>query len=147
MTKDINPLFPPEWGWENYEEAIREQAAQFARRQDHSYPVVGLREHYDYVDRMDAWRHLETDAGRLPTWEKIESKGEAYHEIWRRLEKESQRAYDTGTLAGGDAHESIDLSEWRAKVWLADEKRYMSIEQHRRLYVTPDLTKGHTIKF
>lgn len=107
----VEPLFPPEWEWQNYEEATREFAAQ---------NVVYVYERHDYSDDQNQafkdkaalWYGEQTDAGNLPSYiEKIE-KRELYQKIWEGLIEDTKQNYCTGTLTRGHAHITVEHEDW-----------------------------------
>lgn len=105
MAKDseAKPLLPPAWGWQAYEEEMRELAAQ---------RVIHFRERTRHtadwrradLDRSVIWMHQQQNAGRLPDSPAQEEKGAAFEKVWKGLLEETEKDYAAGRLGRGKAH-------------------------------------------
>lgn len=73
LSEKNDPLFPPEWGWQEYEPAFRELMERIALTQETDAPHgrvvntgVGLRT-LDYEGvKMERWMDRQIASGRLP---------------------------------------------------------------------------------
>lgn len=131
QSEDDERLFPPEWGWEAYEDATRELAAQLARYGENTNPAAPMQENYAFLDRSQIWMHEQRAEGLLPTCNEQEEMGAAYEEIWARLLADSKAAHERGSLTGGHALESVDLSEWTSRAWDAENERWIPLDGYR----------------
>lgn len=105
---DRKTVFPKEWGWERYEPAVREQAAQCTRRECGRGSLT-QNEELHITRLMIAWDDRQVRAGLLPSIEQREKKGQPYRDIFASLENAAWDALKEGRLdKGGLAHWGLE---------------------------------------
>ena len=93
MSEKDDPLFPADWGWDSYEPAMREMAAQVAL---YSRDEPSLRA--ACRTGFELWFERAVDEGRLPPFDERQTKGDAYIGILDALVDDAGRQFDEGTL-------------------------------------------------
>ena len=111
MSDTDDPLFPPDWEWQRYEDATRELAAQRVVY-EHQRGQISAEEGQILLERMSIWHLEQCAAGRLPSRHARREKGEELQAIWQRLIRATRKVYTDGNLSRGRGHESADL-HWR----------------------------------
>ena len=66
MSKDDDAVFPPDWDWQKYEPAVREEAAQ-RHIQNEFAEIVSPADLEAIQSKMLTWRDQQKKAGLLPT--------------------------------------------------------------------------------
>ena len=108
MSEKDDPLFPPEWGWQRYEDATRELAAQHVVYES-GLGRVSAEEGRVVLEKMSVWHMEQCGAGRLPTRHARSEKGDELQVIWRGLLQATRQAHADGQLSCGHDHEAVDL--------------------------------------
>jgi len=96
-------IFPPDWGWDHYEEATKELAAQHARAVG-AADFLTQGEQSDLRNQMMVWMMEQRSAGNLPSAEEEAQRSDAYSEIYTQLLGNAQLDLEAGSLDGGFAH-------------------------------------------
>lgn len=109
MSETDDPLFPPEWEWQRYEDATRELAAQrvvYESRIDR----ISAEEGRVLLEKMSIWHMEQCGTGNLPSRHARSEKGEELQAIWRGLIQATRQAHVDGTLIRGRNHDSVNLT-------------------------------------
>ena len=79
-TQDgYEPLFPADWGWQNYEEATKESAAQYVVYFNEQ-PVYSEEQSRTFREKSTIWT-FEQQQEEQPSFAAQEEKGVAYENI------------------------------------------------------------------
>ena len=109
MSKIDEPLFPPEWGWQRYEDAIREDVA-IQVRLSHQRSQLSRDEWEAEFRKYYAWQANLILSDLLPILFFDCPDMHLYGRILRQLNVSTMIAYRNGELSRGHAHQTADLS-------------------------------------